>query len=292
MHTNWFKTLLFFTASAPGLSVSSIGESVTIAGTDLFSEVIVSAIEDSIAAGESDTTLQFKGTMAAVEALESGSAQAAFLAVVNSDVEWPASYRRYPVGSQVVVLAVHSDNPVTQVTLDQLNGIFSSNGTLLNWSSLTDDPLWADKKISPYKADSDELLSEELFSSSVLQYEDFKQTVRTLLPDIDAIAATLSDDQGSIVLLDGLNFVEPMRSLAVAASDSTRAALPTIDNIFFGDYPLRLPFELVVSPDLPNETLKRLLESVYSDSMTAILSASGFQPIPDPEKASILASIQ
>lgn len=292
MHTNWFKTLLFFMASGPMLSVSLIAESVTIAGTDLFSEVIVSAIEERLAAGETDTTLQFKGTMAAVEALESGSAQAAFLAVVDSDVEWPSSYRRYPVGSQVVVFAVHSDNPVTQVTLDQLNGIFSSNGGLLNWSSLTDDPFWADKKISPYKADSDELLSEELFSSRVLQYEDFKQTVRPLLSDMDAIAATLSDDQGSIVLLDGLNFVGPMRSLAIAANDSTRAALPTLDNIFFGDYPLRLPFELVVTPDLPEETLKRLLEIVYSDSMTVILPASGFQPIPDPEKASILSSIQ
>lgn len=269
-----------------------MGGSATIAGTDLFNEDIVSALKDRLAGGESETTLHFKGTMAAVEALESGSAQAAFLAVVDSELEWPSSYRRYPVGSQVVVFAVHSDNPVSQVTLDQLNGIFSANGALLSWSSLTDDPFWLDKKISPYKADSDQLLSEELFSARVLQYEDFKQTVRILLPDPDTIAATLSDDQGSIVLLDSLNFAGSMRSLAVAASDSDRAALPTLDNIFFGDYPLRLPFELIVTPDLPAETLKLLLECVYSDSMTAILSANGFQPIPDPEKASILASVR
>lgn len=292
MYTNWSKTLLLFVASCAALSFPLIGGSVTIAGTDLFNEDIITAIEDSLAVGESETNLQFKGTMAAVKALQAGSAQAAFLAVADSSLEWPSSYRRYPVGSQVVVFAVHSDNPVSQVTLDQLNGIFSSNGALLNWSTLTDDPFWLDKKISPYKADSDQLLSEELFSSRVLNYEDLKQTVRTLLPDPDTIAATLSDDQGSIVLLDGLNFVGPMRSLAVAASDSARAALPTLDNIFFGDYPLRLPFELIVTPDLPTETLKLILESLYSDSMTAILSANGFQPIPDPEKASILASVR
>lgn len=274
-----------------GLGSHLIAADITIFGTDLFSEAIVERINESLMLEGHEVELQFEGSLAAREALDAGRAQAVLLALPDPSERFPASLSRYPVCSQIAALVVHESNPIRQLGIADIAGMFAMSGTLLNWGQLTDDPSWQDRKIALYKADSAAALAEELFSAMALNHEDTKASLRSTSADPVAIAAIVSDDPSAIVLVDSLSVGKPARYLAVAPEPGRQGYSPTPDNIFFGDYALRLPFELLVTPALPEPVLKSLLSALYSSAIDEALRSSGFIPIPNAERDSILGSL-
>lgn len=259
-------------------------------GSDLFGEAVISELSAALESDGLSADLRFTGSLAGLQALSSGDAQAAIVALPDGANSLDSGLQRFPVGSQVAAFVVHTDNPVTEMDAADLVGIYAAGGAILNWSGFTDDPVWKDRKIAAFVADSDLVLTAELFSARVLNYADVKASVRRLPDDAEAIAAMVADDPGAIVLVDLLDVRAPARYLAIAGDSGAQAYSPTLDNIFFGDYALRLPFELVVSQDLPEATLSSLLNALYAPRMTQLLEANGFIPIPEPERNSLLSA--
>ena len=277
---------------ALGFGASGLAADLVIFGTDLFGEAIVERLEQQLEQDGHEVELRFEGSLSAREALEAGRADAVLLALPDPAERFPASMLRYPVCSQIAALVVHETNPIRQMELPTLAAIYAASGPVLNWGQLTEDPLWKDRKMALYKADSAAALAAELFSAMALKHEDPKASLRSASSIPDSVAALISDDPGAIVLVDGLSVGKPARYLAIADADARQGYSPTPDNIFFGDYPLRLPFELIVTPDLPTAVLRSLLAALYTDEMGAALQAIGFIPIPKAEQDSLIGSLE
>jgi ABC-type phosphate transport system substrate-binding protein len=287
MRANLYRLVVIL--STLSMCQVSFGE-VSLVGTDLFSEEIIESIQRKLTADGHTIDLRFEGSLAAREALAIGTAEAVLVALPDPSERFDTSLMRYPVCSQVAALAVHETNPIFQMDLATLAGLYATGGTLLNWSQLSEDPFWKDRKISLYKAESGAALAAELFSAMALNHQDTKPTVRTVGANPEAIAAVVSDDPGAIVLVDLLTVGKPARYLAISPDSGSQGYSPTPDNIFFGDYPLRLPFELMVTPQFPPAILKSLLEVLYSEEVATAFTTGGFVPIPPAEREGFLSS--
>ena len=84
---------------------------------------------------------EFIGSSAGVEALQKGNAQIAMVSRYLSSEEKKAGIVENIVAYDGIVIAVHKNNPIDNLSKEQLAGIFS--GKIINWSQLggRDEPI-------------------------------------------------------------------------------------------------------------------------------------------------------
>ncbi|MGA1205873.1 MAG: hypothetical protein ACO3ZW_08740, partial [Opitutales bacterium] len=60
----------------------------------------------------------------------------------------------------------------------------------------------------------------------------------------------------------------------------------------YGDYPLRLPFVLVVKESVDAGTRAQLVQAIYSDSVHSAMVSAFYVPIPESEQQAVLSGLQ
>lgn len=267
------------------------GRSLTLAGSDLFGEHVKEALMAELRDGGIEAEIRFEGSLLGERKLAEGEVEAALLALPDGTEE-ESPFHRYPVGFQLVVGAVHAANPVQVLTYTELGELFRSNGTINDWKGLTEDPDWSEQKLSLIAMRSEDSVALEIFNALVLKGQPLKRSVRILEDAEGAVARLLSEEAGALILTPWRPGVAGLKAIAVREGRENRGYTPTPDNVFFGDYPLRLPFYLSVSPDLESGATETLLEAFYSPSVSASLRATGCMPLPEAEKRAILAGFE
>jgi phosphate transport system substrate-binding protein len=264
---------------------------LVISGSDLFGETVRSNIKDGLKGKGIEADITFDGSLLGLRDLEAGLVDATLLAV--PDGRWGESnLRRFPVGFQIVAIAVHASNPVTELSYADLENLFKDNGTLDDWNDLTSDPAWSDRKVSLLASRRENAITLELFNALVLKGDRLKPSVRYSAGSTEELATAVVEDTTALALVPAMTPSGPLKLLAIKESADYQAYTPSLDNVFFGDYPLRLPFYLVVSDDLDAETLGKLLSVIYSASVTDALWSVNCLPVPEPEQQSILRQFQ
>ncbi|MEY3218801.1 MAG: hypothetical protein RIT27_158 [Pseudomonadota bacterium] len=94
------------------------------------------------------------------------------------------------IGKDAIAAIVHKENPVKELSLEQLKGIF--NGTITNWSQVGGNDL----AIQPYmvKAAS---ATREVFAKHVLKGENYGDAVKVATPDATMVT-TVGRELGAI----------------------------------------------------------------------------------------------
>ena len=262
---------------------------MTISGSDLLDKAVQDALEASLAGQGIEAELLLDGSLKGTEALESGSVDAAILAVPDGG-EGAPGLRTFPFGFQIVTILVHASNPVTELSYGQLNNLFSDGGSYSNWSDLTEATDWANRKISFWIYRSPKVISLEIFNAIVLKGTNFKSGLN-YSASVEDLVKSIVEDPSALVLAPSVPANSNYRSLAIKSNDSLQAYSPSPDNILFGDYPLRLPFILVVSSAMSESDLGKLLQAVYSAEVTAALVQSAMVPVPETEIRAILGQL-
>ncbi|MEX0326470.1 MAG: PstS family phosphate ABC transporter substrate-binding protein [Puniceicoccaceae bacterium] len=264
--------------------------SMTLTGSDLLGPAIQAALQEQLNAAGLDAELAFGGSLLAMQELQEGTADAAILAVPGSDSS-PGG-RTFPFGFQIVALAVHTTNPVTELTYGQLTSIFEQDGVLNNWSDLTAALEWRDRKISLWAVRSKSAITLEIFNAVVLQGSPLKDSVRYTVNDTEELQALIIENPSALVAVPAIPLTPSIRFLGVKGDESGQAYTPSEDNVLFGDYPLRLPFYLTVQDSLSEEDLGKLVRAIYSPEVTAALRSVNYMPVPETERQSLLAEFE
>ncbi|HKJ89698.1 MAG TPA: substrate-binding domain-containing protein, partial [Oceanipulchritudo sp.] len=216
------------------------GRSLTLAGSDLFGESVKDALKAELREGGIEAEIRFEGSLLGERELEEGQVEAALLALPDG-TKGESPFQRYPVGFQLVVGAVHAANPVQVLTYTELAELFRSNGTINDWKGLTEDPDWSEQKLSLVAMRSEDSVALEIFNALVLKGQPLKRSVRILEDAEGGVARLLSEEAGALILTPWRPGVAGIKAIAVREGRENRGYTPTPDNVFFGDYPLRLP---------------------------------------------------
>ena len=82
-----------------------------------------------------------------------------------------------------------------------------------------------------------------------------------------------------------------LKVLFIAQDDESIAYGPSIDNIYYSDYPIRLPFYIVYNI-AETEQLYPLINVLLSDSVADIIAKNDFYPIPKVVREKLVIDLQ
>jgi phosphate transport system substrate-binding protein len=260
-----------------------------LAGSDLLAPALTEGLRKVAPPGAS---VDFAGTLAARRGLASGDAS---LAIVFARPDEPAPagpagvvWTPYPFARAAAVLAVHRSNPVVQIDLPSLVGVFSRetlNGAG-NWNELPGGGR-SDLITAVVHAPEGSYVR-ELFQGLVLERRNFKETVRLETPALQ-VRETLASVSGALVLLP-YPAAGDAKLLQVAdgrPGRSNTAYSPTEMNIYTGDYPLSLPLVLYVRADR-RDAYAPAVRWLLSDEVAAALRTQGLTPTPREVRGRLL----
>lgn len=181
------------------------------------------------------------------------------------------------VGLDGIAVVVHPDNPVTQLTMDQLRGIFM--GTITNWQEVGGDS-------APIVLLSREVNSgtHVFFKEHVLRRgnakgsEEFAPSA-LLLSSSQAIADEVAQNRHAIGYY-GMGYISPrQKALAVAKAAGQPYVAPATASVLTGAYPIARPL-LCYTPAQPSAAVTAFLSFIASPEGHAIVTREDFVPPP------------
>lgn len=243
--------------------------------------------------------IEGKGSSTAPPALIEGTAQLGPMSRPMKATEIDSFEKKYgykPLEVRVAVDAlavyVNKDNPIRGLTLQQLDGIFSStfktgSENITKWGQLGLEGLWAGKSISLYGRNSASG-TYGFFKDQALDGGDFKPTVKEQ-PGSSAVVQGIGSDLGGIGY-SGIGYrTSDVRALPLGETEGEWYEC-TPENCLNGNYPLARFLYIYVNKK-PGEPLDKLtqefLKFVVSKQGQDIVVKDGYFPLP----ASICAEV-
>jgi phosphate transport system substrate-binding protein len=189
-----------------------------------------------------------------------------------------------------LALYVNRENAIKSLTLDQIDGIFSSTrkrgmADIRTWGQLGLAGAWTHASIHLYGPDDRSTGTRSLFKEVVLLNGSFKQSLRTEPGVASVIVAVGKDRYGIGYSLIGVE-TSAVRAVSASEKAGSKAVTPTIESIRSGDYPLSCPFYLYVNLD-PDEDwdpeVREFIKFVNSRDGQAIVAGTGLFPLSASE---------
>jgi phosphate transport system substrate-binding protein len=201
-----------------------------------------------------------------------------------------------PGRSPPLVIFVHKENPISQLSFSQLAAVFSCQHPIRKWGQLGLSGEWKSKPIHAYGYDA-KTGSALFFSNTVLggsskwNWEQFKE-----FRDERQILHTLTADRYGIAI-SNLGYRNPqVKPVAISSRDSGPYSEPTEENVAAGRYPLtrfiyaylnRVPGQRV------NPAVREFLCYVLSrDGQAEVLREAQFLPLNRKSVSNELKKLQ
>lgn len=279
-----------------GPCTTAAAATLRVAGSDLFGPAWRETLQTHAAAARVDVELNLKGSLPGREALLSGRADAALLAHApeldgadNGAAEF-AGFRRVPIAWVAAVIVVPDENPLQQITYEQLASVFgvSAAQSARYWGDLGLTADWASRAVTPVVISRDAGLTLDFFAHAVL----LSRPLQSGLPEhatLPAVLEHVATDRGSVALVPVVPAAASgTRALLVTAVAGEVAFGPSAENVATGDYPLRLPLELVFRAGT-EKAVAPLVSFFTSDAGVKAIEASQLVPLPAGVRARLAA---
>jgi phosphate transport system substrate-binding protein len=237
--------------------------------------------------------IEGKGSSTAPPALISGTAQLGPMSREMKPTERDEFEKKFgypPVKIRVAVDAlavyVNKDNPLEQVTLPQVDAVFSKSRTcgapqdITTWGQLGLSGAWAAKPISLYGRNSASG-TYGFFKEHALCNGDFKDTVKEQPGSASVVQGVAEDTAG--IGYSGIGYkTSGVKSLALAKKDGEPYVSTDAENVYAGKYPLARFLYVYVNkaPNKPLDPLiKQFLLYVLSQQGQTVVVKDGYLPL-------------
>lgn len=192
--------------------------------------------------------------------------------------------KEFVVGYDALAIYVHKDNPIAEISFDQLVGIFSEGGTVTKWSQLgvtlpgvTDDEI---VRVSRQSSSG----TYEFFREHVLAKKDFKLGSRDMNGSKEVVE--LVGGTKTAIGYSGMGYATPeVKMLRVARKGGEPAVPPSVENTLNHTYPLARPL-FVYTLGAPEGEIKRFVEWMLSPAGQHLVEESGYVPVAAPASGS------
>lgn len=250
--------------------------------------------------------IEGKGSSTAPPALIAATAQLGPMSRKMKSTEIDAFEKKYgfkptEVGVALDSLAVyvHKDNPITAMSLPQVDAVFSKTrkGGIANditkWSDLQINDELGQMPISIYGRNSASG-TYGYFKKHALFKGDYKDTVKEQ-PGSASVVMGVTEDQAGIGY-SGIGYrTSGVKAIALAKKEGDTAYEPSMQNVLAGNYPLSRMLYIYVAKE-PSKGLPKLqqefLKFVLSQEGQKIVEKDGYLPLPAKVAAKELAKLQ
>jgi phosphate transport system substrate-binding protein len=216
------------------------------------------------------------GSGTGIAALLNGTTDicAASRKIKNKELELALKKNIHPneiaVARDGIAVVVHPDNPVNELTLEQLGGIFA--GESLRWS----DVGGPDEQIIVLSRESSSG-TYVFFQEMVLKKQDYIQEAK-LLPATSAIIQSVSTDKWAIGYV-GLGYAHAaegkVKIVPVKTDDASPAVMPSDDTVKSGQYPIARALYLYLNGE-PKGTVKKFIDFCLSAEGQKVVTDTGY----------------
>ena len=188
--------------------------------------------------------------------------------------------RGYIVGYDALAIYVHRDNPLEEITVEQLAQIFGEDGALKKWPQMG---------IRIPGARSDKILrisrqsssgTYEFFREYVLGNRDFE--LGSLDMNGSKEVAELVGSAKTAIGYSGMGYATSNVKMLKIKSSSGISYLPTIEDTQARNYPLARSL-LIYTLGEPDDETKQYIEWIMSEAGQKIVADNGYVPLPSVE---------
>ncbi len=185
---------------------------------------------------------------------------------------------RIVIALDALSVVVHEDNPVSELTVDQIGAIF--RGEITNWSEVGGE----DKEISMYGRQSNS--GTYVFFREYVVKGDYSEDKMRMNGNAQIVEGVLSDDSGIGYVgvgytVDEGEVIDGLKMVNVAIDENSPYVSPMDPaNVADGSYPVARPLHHY-SNGQPEGMVREYIEFVLSDEGQQVAVDSGFYPITD-----------
>ncbi|TAL01688.1 MAG: phosphate ABC transporter substrate-binding protein [Verrucomicrobia bacterium] len=177
----------------------------------------------------------------------------------------------YKVAVDGLSVYVSADNPIKEITVDQLAQIFT--GKIKNWKEVGGN----DAPITVYSRENSSG-TYEFFKEHVLKGRDFTASAQTM-PGTAAVLQAVAKDKSGIGY-GGAAYGAGAKHVAVKRDDASPAIDPTEENVLAQKYPIWRYLYVYVNPALDKGEVAAYLNWIRSDEGQKIVKDVGYFPLP------------
>jgi phosphate transport system substrate-binding protein len=183
----------------------------------------------------------------------------------------------FTVAIDALAIIVHPDNPVSELTIDQLSDIFS--GRFTNWKAVggNDTPIIILSRET--NSGTHVYFLEEVVRKGDKDNKDIFASQTLLMPSSVGITSELRRNPNAIGY-DGLGYVtEHEKVIAVAKDSDSPYVLPTVATGSDGSYPISRGLYMYTAGE-PTDIIAEYLDWIKGPEGQAIVAELGFVPLP------------
>lgn len=182
----------------------------------------------------------------------------------------------YKVALDGLSVYVNQKNPIDELTLDQLDQVFT--GKIKNWKEVGGE----DAPITLYSRENSSG-TYEFFKEHVLKKKDFAATAQTM-PGTAAVLQAVAKDANGIGY-GGAAYGVGAKPLRVKKDAASAGVEPTAENIANQTYPIWRYLYIYVNPNLDKGEIAAYLNWIRSDAGQEIVKNVGYFPLPQSERS-------
>lgn len=181
-----------------------------------------------------------------------------------------------PIGGEAFVFFVHKDNPIHNLTTEQIQGIYA--GEITNWKEVGGK----NEKIAAFQRNegsgSQSMLirfmdGKEIMDAPSELRNDFMSGIVERVSDYKSTTASIGFSFR--YYLEGIIQNPDIKLLSIDG------VAPTVENIRNGTYPITTPLYAVTYAENDNENVDKLIQWILSDEGQEIIEKTGYVGIPD-----------
>jgi len=186
-------------------------------------------------------------------------------------VAFKARPKEYKVCLDGLSVYVHDKNPVKELSMQQLEAIFT--GKITNWKEVGGP----DAQIALYSRENSSG-TYEFFKDHVLQGKDFAARAQTM-PGTAAVLQAVGKDEKAIGY-GGAAYGAGAKHLNIKKDESSPAIEPTEENVVSGKYPISRHLFIYLNPALDKGEIAAYLKWICSDEGQSVVKDVGYYPLP------------
>ncbi len=247
---------------------------IIVKGSDTVLPLSQSAAEEfMIANPDKDITVIGGGSGVGIAAMIDGEVEIAMASRSMKDSEFENAQANginpieHVIAWDGISVIVHNDNPVSELTFNQLRGIF--NGTITNWNEVGGKDL----EIVATTRDSSSG-TYEFFKDAVLIDDEYREDA-LVTPSNGAIVQSVSQNEGGIGYIGFAYLDDSVQGVALDNGDGMVAPEPA--NILSGDYPLARQLYYYTDGQ-PSGLAAEFLSYIQSEEGAVIINDVGYFP--------------
>lgn len=185
--------------------------------------------------------------------------------------------KEFIVGYDALAIYVHKDNPLNEITIEELREIYAEGGKITRWSDLgvkipgatSDDIVRVSRQSSSG--------TYEFFREHILNNRDFKLGSRDMNGSKEVVE--LVSTTPTAIGYSGMGYATPkVKMLKVAKKKGEPAYAPSVENVHNKNYPIARSLQIYTLGE-PQGEIKKYIDWILSEEGQKIVEELGYVPL-------------